>query len=64
MNVNRRFGETYRLHLQGRRKNFQQEPASKQVTSRILRYDPPKRRLHLNRLNGVIPDDDTFHYPS
>jgi hypothetical protein len=31
---NRRFGGTYRLHLQGRRKKFQQEPASKQVASR------------------------------
>jgi hypothetical protein len=30
---NRRFGGTYRLHLQGRRK-FQQEPASKQVASK------------------------------
>jgi hypothetical protein len=41
LRCNRRFGGTYRLHLQGRRK-FQQEPASKQVASR-----------NLNTLHGV-----------
>jgi hypothetical protein len=35
LRCNRRFGGTYRLHLQGRRKNCQQEPASKQVASKI-----------------------------
>jgi hypothetical protein len=61
LRCNRRFGGTYRLHLQSRRK-FQQEPASKQVASSCWnflrlwewrRYVPPKRRLHLNRLHGV-----------
>jgi hypothetical protein len=31
LSVNRRFGGTYRLHLQGRRNKFSKKPASKQV---------------------------------
>jgi hypothetical protein len=46
LNVNRRFGGTYRLHIQGRKKKFRKKPASKQVAR--------KRRLTLNRLHGVI----------
>jgi hypothetical protein len=44
---NRRFGGTYRLNLQDRRK-FQQEPPSKQVDSQQT------TRRH-------IPEDDTLH---
>jgi hypothetical protein len=33
---NRRFGGTYRLHLQGRRNKFSKKPKSKQVASRLL----------------------------
>jgi hypothetical protein len=52
LSVNRCFGGTYRLHLQGRRNKFSKKPASKQVASK--RYVPPKRQLTLNRLHGVI----------
>jgi hypothetical protein len=62
LSCNRRFGGKYRLNLQGRRNNF--------VTCHLLtcgfllslflrpwrwrRYFPPKRRLQLNGLHGVI----------
>jgi hypothetical protein len=49
LSFNRRSGETYRLHLQGRRKgsaNHEQADGK--------RYVPPKRRLKLNGLHGVI----------
>jgi hypothetical protein len=46
LSFNRRFGGTYRLHLQGRRIKFSKKPASKHV--------PPKRWLKLNGLHGVI----------
>jgi hypothetical protein len=36
LSVNRRFGGTYRLHLQGRRNKFSKKPTSKQVASRII----------------------------
>jgi hypothetical protein len=36
LRCNRRFGGTYRLHLQGRRKNFQQEPACHLLTCWFL----------------------------
>jgi hypothetical protein len=42
--VNRRFGGTYRLHLQGRRNKFSKEAGGK----------PPKRWLTLDGLHGVI----------
>jgi hypothetical protein len=61
LRCNLRFGGTYRLHLQGRRKHS----ACHLLTCWFLlklflrprrwwRYVPPKRRLHLNRLHGVI----------
>jgi hypothetical protein len=43
LSCNRRFGGTYRLHLQGRRNNFSKKPASKQ-----------NNWLTLNGLHGVI----------
>jgi hypothetical protein len=49
LRCNRRFGGTYSLHLQGRRQNFQQEPASKQVVA-----SQQTTRRH-------IPEDDTLH---
>jgi hypothetical protein len=48
LSVNWRFGGTYNLNLQGRRNKFSKKPASKR------RYVPPKRRLTLNGLHGVI----------
>jgi hypothetical protein len=47
LSVNRRFGGTYRLHIQGRRNKLSKKSASKRVVH-------PKRRLTLNRLHGVI----------
>jgi hypothetical protein len=38
MSFNRRFGGTYRLHLQGRRNRFS-KPVSKQVARRLF-FDP------------------------
>jgi hypothetical protein len=53
LSFNRRFGGTYRLHLQGRRNGFS-KPASKVASWRWRRYVPPKRRLKPNRLHGII----------
>jgi hypothetical protein len=55
--VNRRFGGTYHLHLQGRKNKLSKKPTWKQVASRAWRwrpYVPPKHRLTLNGLHGVI----------
>jgi hypothetical protein len=35
LSVNRRFGRTYRLHLQGRKNKFGKKPAWKRVASRV-----------------------------
>jgi hypothetical protein len=43
----RRFGGKYRLHLQGRRNKF----SKNQLASR---WPPPKHRLKLDELHGVI----------
>jgi hypothetical protein len=60
--LNRHFGGTYRLHLQGRINRFS-KPASKQVAGllnlflwpwRLKGYVPPRRRLELSGLHGVI----------
>jgi hypothetical protein len=53
--VSRRFGGTYRLHLQGRR-NVQQR-TSKQAGGKY----PPKRRLTQRTTRRHIPEDDTLH---
>jgi hypothetical protein len=67
LSFNRCFGGTYRLHLQGLRSRFSKS-ASKQLATYLLagllnlllqpwkwrRYVPPKRRLKLNGLHGVI----------
>jgi hypothetical protein len=53
LSANRHFEGTYRLHLQGRRNKFSKKPESKQMT-RWRRYVPPKFRLTLNGLHGVI----------
>jgi hypothetical protein len=45
LSVNRRFGGTYRLHLQGQRNKFRKKPASKQVASRIIRQ--PEIRVYI-----------------
>jgi hypothetical protein len=55
LSVNRRFGGTYRLHLQGRRNKFSKIPASNQV-ARWRRY-VPKRRLTVNGLHGDISQE-------
>jgi hypothetical protein len=49
--VSTNVSEEHRLHLQGRRNKFSKKPASKQVESLLV---PPKRRLALNGLRGVI----------
>jgi hypothetical protein len=36
LSVNRRFGGTYRLHLQGQKNKLSKKPARKQVASRII----------------------------
>jgi hypothetical protein len=54
MSVNWRFGGKYRLHQQSQKNKFSKKPAWKQVPPGWRRYVPPKRRLTLNRLNGVI----------
>jgi hypothetical protein len=63
--VNRRFGGTYRLHLQGRtmwwaRYQLCLQPASPWYLARLIlqtwrwkRYVPPKRRLTFNGLHGL-----------
>jgi hypothetical protein len=61
LSFNRRFGGTYRLHLQGRRNRFS-KPASKQAAGGCTYFFdpedggdvPPKGRLKLNGLHGVI----------
>jgi hypothetical protein len=53
LSCNRRFGATYRLHLQGRRNNFLLLLSFLRPW-RFWQYVPPKRRLQLNRLHGVI----------
>jgi hypothetical protein len=47
LSCNRRFGGTYRLHIQGRAELFLRP-------WRLRRYIPPKRRLQLKRLHDVI----------
>jgi hypothetical protein len=66
LKFNRRFGRTYRLHLQGRRISRARNqrsfpPAFTLVSYRLIlrpwrwrRYVPPKRRLTFNGLYGVI----------
>jgi hypothetical protein len=60
LSCNRRFGGTYRLHLQGRRISSACHLLSRLVLARFIlrtwrwrRYVPPNRRLQLNRLHGV-----------
>jgi hypothetical protein len=66
LRCNRRFGETYRLYLQGRRK-FQQEPASKQVASILLLaeifFDPEDGGDMFLRNVGSISTDYTASHP-
>jgi hypothetical protein len=52
--VNRRFGGTYRLHLQDTisRARYQNESRG---SSKATRYVPPKRRLHFNGLHDLYP---------
>jgi hypothetical protein len=50
LRCNRRFGGTYRLHLQGRRHLLAEIFSS---TLKMEAICSPKRRLHLNRLHGV-----------
>jgi hypothetical protein len=69
LNVNRRFGGTYRLHLQGRRISWARNQQSSAchllsywfLTRLILRpwrwrrYIPPKRRLTFNDYTALYP---------
>jgi hypothetical protein len=56
LSVNRNFGETYRLYLQGQATCFHAVFLLNLFFRpwRWRRYVPPKRRLTLNRLHGVI----------
>jgi hypothetical protein len=45
LSVNRRFGGTYRFHLQGRKNKFSKKPVCKQVA---------RRRILLSGLHGII----------
>jgi hypothetical protein len=58
LSVNRRFGEKHRLHLQGRKNKYSKPPDFLLNLflrpRRLRRYVPPKRRLTLNGLHGVI----------
>jgi hypothetical protein len=61
---NRHSGGTYRFHLQGQRNNFSKNQQANRWQAcllklflrpwRWMRYVPPKRRLQLNRLHGII----------
>jgi hypothetical protein len=56
LSFNRRFGGTYRLHLQGRRNNCQQCLFLLKLFLRPWRWRrhvPTKRRFQLSRLHGV-----------
>jgi hypothetical protein len=46
LSVNRRFGETYRLHIQGRKNKFGKKPAWKQVESKMHYTALYPRRLY------------------
>jgi hypothetical protein len=59
---NRRFGGTYRLHLQGRRE-FQQEPACKQVVLAEIFFDPEDGGDMFIRNVGCISTDYTAPHP-
>jgi hypothetical protein len=75
LSVNRRFGGTYRLHLQGRRNKFSKKPARKQVPSRALvscsAYSSTLKMeaIFLSEMSvdsqrttrRHIPEDDTLH---
>jgi hypothetical protein len=52
LEVNRLFGGTYRLHLQGRRISRARNQSKIRWQGR--RYIPPKRRFTFNGLHGVI----------
>jgi hypothetical protein len=64
LRYNRRFGGTYRLHLQGPRK-FQQEPASKQISNvGCISTDytaSHSRRWYSSEVPVVIPECGCFH---
>jgi hypothetical protein len=65
LKVNRRFGGTYRLYLQGRRvsraRNQCEISWQAEKFRRWRRYIPPKRRLTFNGLHGVI-SQKTVHF--
>jgi hypothetical protein len=70
LKVNRRFGETYRLHLQGRRISRARNQREIRWQAELIfrpwkwkRYIPPKRRLTFNPLyiQRYIPKDGTLH---
>jgi hypothetical protein len=64
LKVNRRFGGTYCLHIQGRRRNCRTNQRESRLLilrpSRWERYFPPKRPLTFNRLHGVISQKIVF----
>jgi hypothetical protein len=54
--VNRRFGGTYGLHLQGRKNKVSKKPAWKQVASRII---PARHTLTLSPVPALFRDSLT-----
>jgi hypothetical protein len=67
LRCNRRFGETYRVHLQGRRKLYQHEPASTQMASKMFLlkffFDPEDGGDVFLRNVGCISTDYTASHP-
>jgi hypothetical protein len=54
LSVNRRFGGTYCLHLQGPKISWARNAWKRVAPWRLRRYVPPKRRLTLSGLHEVI----------
>jgi hypothetical protein len=61
LKVNRRFGGTYCLHLQGRRISRARNQCKSRWKARWRWHVPPKRRLTFNGLHSYIPEDSTLH---
>jgi hypothetical protein len=69
LKVNRRFGGTYRLYVQGRRIRRARNLLSRRYFAPLIlrpwrwrRYDPPKCRLTFNGLHGVISQTIVLYY--
>jgi hypothetical protein len=62
LSVNRRFGGTCRLNLQGRRNKFSKKPASKQVPPALEAICSSETSVETQRTTWrYIPEDGTLH---